>query len=187
MSQASCLKNHFLIALPSLQDPNFSRSVTYLCEHTDDGAMGLVINRPSPLSLADILEHMEIGQTEKTPKETPVFIGGPVQEDRGFLLHSPASRWKSTLAVTDDLAVTTSRDILQAIARGEGPEEVLIALGYAGWGPGQLESELQQDSWLVAPASKEILFHTPVESRWEAAAALTGVDLNLITSTAGHA
>ncbi len=187
MSESSCLKNHFLIALPSLQDPNFSRSVTYICEHTDDGAMGLTINRPSPLGLDDILQHMEIERTEQTPDELPVFIGGPVQEDRGFLLHSPPTRWKSTLVVTDELAVTTSQDILQAIARGEGPEEVLVALGYAGWGPGQLEHELQQDSWLVAPASKEILFHTPVEQRWEAAAALAGVDLNLITSTAGHA
>ncbi len=187
MSETSCLKNHFLIALPSLEDPNFSRSVTYLCEHSDEGAMGLVINRPASLSLADILDHMEIEVSEKTPGEIPVFVGGPVQEDRGFLLHSPASRWKSTLTVTDELAITTSRDILQAIAAGEGPDEVLITLGYAGWGPGQLETELQQDSWLVAPASNEILFHTPVEARWEAAAALTGVDLNLITSTAGHA
>ncbi|HIE56226.1 MAG TPA: YqgE/AlgH family protein [Chromatiaceae bacterium] len=187
MSEASCLKNHFLIALPSLQDRNFSRSVTYLCEHTDNGTMGIIINRPSSLKLADILQHMEIEETEQTPGNLPIFIGGPVQEDRGFLLHSPAKRWKSTLVITDELAITTSQDILEAIASGEGPEEVLIALGYAGWGPGQLEGELQQDSWLVAPASHEIIFHTPVEERWEAAAALAGVDLNLITSTAGHA
>lgn len=187
MSDTSCLKDHFLIALPSLQDANFSRSVTYICEHTDDGTMGVIINRLSALELGDILQHMEIEETDRTPGDLPIFVGGPVQEDRGFLLHSPPKRWKSTLVITDDLAITTSQDILQAIARGEGPEEVLIALGYAGWGPGQLEQELQQDSWLVAPASKQIIFHTPVEKRWEAAAALTGVDLNLITSTAGHA
>ena len=187
MSETSCLKDHFLIALPSLQDANFFHSVTYLCEHTDEGAMGLVVNRPSELAFADILRHMEIEVGEQTPTDIPVFTGGPVQEDRGFLLHSPPDRWQSTLVVNDELAITTSRDILQAIAEGEGPKEVLIALGYAGWGPGQLEQELQQDSWLVAPASREILFHTPVEKRWEAAAALAGVDLNLITSTAGHA
>ncbi|RTZ79790.1 MAG: YqgE/AlgH family protein [Gammaproteobacteria bacterium] len=187
MSETSCLKDHFLIALPNLQDPNFSRSVTYICEHTDDGTMGIVINRPSALELPDILQHMDIEETDRTPRDLTVFVGGPVQEDRGFLLHSPVKRWKSTLVITDEIAITTSQDILQAIAKGEGPEEVLIALGYAGWGPGQLEQELQQDSWLVAPASKEIIFHTPVEKRWEAAAALTGVDLNLITSTAGHA
>jgi putative transcriptional regulator len=187
MSETSCLKDHFLIALPSLQDANFSRSVTYLCEHTDEGAMGIVINRPSALELPDILQHMEIEQTDRTPGSLPVFMGGPVQEERGFLIHSPPKRWKSTLVITNDIAITTSRDILQAIATGEGPAEVLIALGYAGWGPGQLEQELQQDSWLVAPASREIIFHTPVEKRWAAAAALAGVDLNLITSTAGHA
>jgi len=187
MSDTSCLKDHFLIALPSLQDPNFSRSVTYICEHTDDGTMGIVINRPSALELTDILQHMDIEESGRTPKDLTVFVGGPVQEDRGFLLHSPPTRWKSTLVITDALAITTSQDILQAIAAGEGPEEVLIALGYAGWGPGQLEQELQQDSWLVTPASKEIIFHTPVEKRWAAAAALAGVDMNLITSTAGHA
>lgn len=186
MTEQSLLKNHFLIALPSLRDPNFARTVTYLCEHTPEGAMGIVVNRPSALTLEDILASMEIEPGPETP-DLPVFNGGPVQPERGFLLHSPADRWQSTLEVTDEIAITTSRDILQALAQGQGPDEVLIALGYAGWGPGQLERELQQDSWLVAPASLEIIFHTPVEERWAAAAALTGVDLNLITNTAGHA
>ena len=187
MSQTASLRNHFLVALPTLADPNFARSVTYLCEHSEEGAMGLVVNRPSPLTLGDIFEHMEIEVGPGTPVEQPVFMGGPVQNDRGFLLHKPPRRWDSTLVVTDELAVTTSRDILQAMARGEGPDQVLVALGYAGWGPGQLESELAEDAWLVTPASSEIIFDLPPEQRWEAAAALAGVDLNLITSTAGHA
>ncbi len=187
MSESSSLTDHFLIALPVLQDPNFSRTVTYICEHNADGAMGIIINRPCDLQLTDILHHMDIEETPRTPREMPVHIGGPVQEDRGFLLHSPPRRWDSTLVISDDLAVTTSRDLLQALARGEGPEEVFIALGYAGWGPGQLEQELQQDSWLFSPASREIIFHTPLDQRWEAAAALAGVDLNLISNIGGHA
>lgn len=187
MSETSSLKDRFLIALPALQDPNFKRSVTYLCEHSAEGTMGIIINRLSSLQLSDVLQHMEIEETPQTPSDLPIHIGGPVQEERGFLIHTPPKRWDSTLVITDELAITTSRDILKAIARGEGPDEVLIALGYAGWGPGQLEQELQQDSWLVGPASREIIFHTPVEKRWEAAAELTGVDMNRITSTAGHA
>ncbi|WP_456378349.1 YqgE/AlgH family protein [Thiolapillus sp.] len=187
MSEASSLTNHFLIALPALQDPNFSRTVTYVCEHTSEGTMGIIINRPSTLALADILQHMDIPGTGNTPKEMPIYIGGPVQEDRGFLLHSPAKRWDSTLVITDDLAVTTSRDMVQALAKGEDPEQIFFALGYAGWGPGQLEQELQQDSWLFGPASREIIFHTPAEERWEAAANLAGVDVNLISNIGGHA
>lgn len=187
MSEASSLTNHFLIALPTLQDPNFSRTVTYICEHTSEGTMGLIINRPSTLRLTDILHHMAIEETTDTPVDMRIFIGGPVQEDRGFLLHSPAKRWDSTLLIGDDLAVTTSQDLVKAIARNEGPEKVFFALGYAGWGPGQLEQELQQDAWLFGPASKDIIFHTPIEERWEAAATLAGVDVNLISNVGGHA
>ena len=187
MSEASSLTNHFLIALPALQDQNFSRTVTYICEHSREGTMGIIINRPSTLALVDILHHMEIPETSDTPDEMPIYIGGPVQEDRGFLLHSPAKRWDSTLIISDDLAVTTSRDIVKALAKGEGPEQVFFALGYAGWRPGQLEQELQQDSWLFGPASREIIFHTQAEDRWEAAANLAGVDVNLISNIGGHA
>ncbi|WP_456406970.1 YqgE/AlgH family protein [Thiolapillus sp.] len=187
MSEASSLTNHFLIALPTLQDPNFSRTVTYICEHTNEGTMGIIINRPSALQLTDILHHMGIEETPDTPADMRIFIGGPVQEDRGFLLHSPAKRWDSTLVITDDLAVTTSQDLVKALAKNEGPDNILFALGYAGWGPGQLEQELQQDAWIFGPASDEILFHTPVEQRWEAAAKLAGVDVNLISNIGGHA
>ncbi|HID45099.1 MAG TPA: YqgE/AlgH family protein [Chromatiaceae bacterium] len=187
MSEASSLTNHFLIALPTLRDPNFFRTVTYICEHTAEGTMGIIVNRPSALELTDILQHMDIAETPDTPADMRIFIGGPVQEDRGFLLHSPAKRWDSTLLIEDDLAVTTSQDLVRAIARNEGPEEILFALGYAGWGPGQLEQELQQDAWIFGAASKEILFHTPIEARWEAAATLAGVDVNLISNIGGHA
>lgn len=187
MSEASSLTNHFLIALPTLQDPNFSRTVTYICEHTNEGTMGIIVNRPSALQLTDILHHMGIEETPDTPADMRIFIGGPVQEDRGFLLHSPAKRWDSTLVITDDLAVTTSQDLVKALAKNEGPDNILFALGYAGWGPGQLEQELQQDAWIFGPASDEILFHTPVEQRWEAAAKLAGVDVNLISNIGGHA
>ncbi|WP_456415722.1 YqgE/AlgH family protein [Thiolapillus sp.] len=187
MSEASSLTNHFLIALPTLQDPNFSRTVTYICEHSREGTMGIIINRPSTLQLTDILHHMDIQESERTPSEMPVYIGGPVQEDRGFLLHSPAKPWDSTLFIGDELAVTTSQDLVRSLAKGEGPEDVFFALGYAGWGPGQLEQELQQDAWIFGPASKEILFHTPVDQRWEAAARLAGVDVNLISNIGGHA
>lgn len=187
MSEASSLTNHFLIALPRLQDPSFSRTVTYICEHTNDGTMGIIINRPSTLQLTDILNHMDIEETTDTPADMRVFIGGPVQEDRGFLLHSPAKRWDSTLTITEDLAVTTSSDLVKALAINAGPEQLLFALGYAGWGPGQLEQELQHDAWIFGPASDEILFHTPVEQRWEAAARFAGVDVNLISNIGGHA
>ena len=187
MQETSSLKGHFLIALPTLADPNFSRTVTYICEHTEQGSMGIVINQPSSLDLSDILQHMELLDDARQIPPITVYKGGPVQEDRGFLLHHPPDQWDSTLRISDDIAVTTSRDILQAIAENRGPEEVLIALGYAGWAPGQLERELQEDSWLFGPASRDILFHTPAQKRWAAAAQLAGVDLNLVSSAGGHA
>jgi putative transcriptional regulator len=187
MSESTSLTNHFLIALPTLQDPGFSRTVTYICEHTSEGTMGIIINRPSALQLTDILHHMDISESLQARSELPICVGGPVQEDRGFLLHSPAKRWDSTLFIGDDMAVTTSQDMVKALAKGEGPGNIFFALGYAGWGPGQLEQELQQDSWIFGPASKEIIFHTPLEQRWEAAAKLAGVDLHLMSNVGGHA
>lgn len=149
--------------------------------------MGIVINRPSQLQLNDILSHMDITEHSVTDSRQPIFLGGPVEEHRGFVLHTPTEPWEATLAISEDISITTSKDILQAIADGEGPEYSLVALGYAGWGPGQLEQELQQDSWLSAPASKRIIFEVSPEHRWSAAAQIMGVDVNLITSTAGHA
>lgn len=187
MIESTCLTNHFLIAMPQLADPNFFHSVTYICEHNDDGAMGIIINRPLDIGLAEILDHIDIQGNEKTLEDQIIFMGGPVQPERGFVIHSPAREWESSLMVTDDIGVTTSRDILTAIANDQGPENFVIALGYAGWASGQLEQELKQNSWLSGPATKEILFEAPYQQCWEAAASSLGVDVNLISGDTGHA
>jgi putative transcriptional regulator len=187
MSEQASLKSHLLIAMPALQDPNFARTVTYICEHGDHGAMGIVLNRPTDLRLADVLKHMEIEGGLGEAGEQTVFLGGPVEEERGFVLHTHSDPWDSTLAINDEISITTSRDILEAMARGEGPGQTLVALGYAGWGAGQLEQEMQQNAWLSGPADQSILFELPAEQRWEAAARLLGVDVNLLSSEAGHA
>lgn len=187
MSPATDLTNHFLIAMPQLADPNFFHTVTYICEHTEEGALGIIINRPLEVRLGEILDHMEIETRADTLAERTVYMGGPVQQERGFVLHRPATQWDSTLLITDSIGLTTSRDVLAAMARGEGPVESLIALGYAGWGAGQLEQELADNAWLSGPADERILFRTPVEKRWEEAAALLGVDLNLLSGDTGHA
>ena len=187
MSFATSLANHFLIAMPGLQDPNFSRTVTYLCEHTDQGAMGIVINRPTDITLGDLLGQLEITTRLDWVRDTPVYQGGPVQTDRGFVLHSAGVDFDSTLNIPSDISVTTSRDVIEAIAGGEGPERTLIALGYAGWGGGQLEQEMSANSWLSGPADSEIIFRLDSEARWLAAARLLGVDLNLLSGEAGHA
>ncbi len=187
MSAFDSLSNHFLIAMPALADPNFHHTATYICEHNDEGALGLVINRPTDLQLGEILEHMGIVATAGDIATQPVFLGGPVQNDRGFVLHQPVGDWEATLKVTEDTGITSSRDILEAIARGEGPEKTFITLGYAGWGAGQLEQELAANAWLSGPADSRIVFDTPYEQRWEAAAGLIGVDINLLSGEAGHA
>ena len=187
MTQTSSLKNQLLIAMPTLQDPNFSRTVTYICEHGDHGAMGIVLNRPTELRLLDVLQHMDIDGGLGMAGEQIVYLGGPVEEERGFVLHTHTDPWDSTLAIDDRISITSSRDILEAMAHGGGPEQTLVALGYAGWGAGQLEQELQQNAWLSGPADQSILFDLPAEQRWEAAARLLGVDLNLLSGEAGHA
>lgn len=181
------LTDHFLIAMPGLQDPNFSRTLTYICEHGEQGAMGIVVNRPTPMKLGEMLDQLDIAIEDPAVGELPLYWGGPVQPERGFVLHSGDSRWDATLVITPEVSITTSRDILQAIARGEGPAQSLIALGYAGWGAGQLETELSSNAWLSGPADQAILFELPAEARWQAAASLLGVDLNLISGAAGHA
>jgi len=187
MSAAANLTNHFLIAMPGLQDPNFYHTVTYICEHNPDGAMGIVVNRPMNIHLGDILEQMQIPCTELSRPKQPVYIGGPVSLDRGFVLHCSGQRWSSTLEITPQISITTSQDILEAMACGQGPEESLVALGYAGWSPGQLEQELISNAWLSGPADPAIIFDLPVEQRWHAAARLLGVDLDTLSSEAGHA
>ena len=187
MHDTDFLGNHFLIAMPNLADPNFFHTVTYLCEHNAEGALGIVINRPLNITLREIFQHMDLEPATDTIGDQPVYLGGPVQQDRGFVLHRPLGDWEATLKVSGDIGVTSSRDILMAIAAGEGPRHSLIALGYAGWGAGQLEQELAANAWLSGPADERIAFDLPHEQRWEAAAAKLGVDLHLLTSEAGHA
>jgi len=187
MSDSRYLTNQFLIAMPGLEDPNFFHSVTYICEHNDEGALGLVINRPLDMLLGEILQHIKLEQALPEARQIPVHLGGPVQQDRGFVLHEPLGGWDATLKVTDRIGITSSMDILEAIAVDEGPEHILITLGYAGWGAGQLEQEIADNTWLSGPAHPDILFRTPDKECWKAAAASLGVDLNLLSGEAGHA
>lgn len=182
-----CLRDHFLLAMPSLTEGIFSHSITYICEHGESGAMGIVINQPLDLTVAEIFEHLKIKAGPGFDEE-PVMAGGPVQIDHGFVLHKDcATDWEASIHVTDEITLTTSRDILRAIAVGDGPKDNLIALGYAGWTAGQLEEELAQNSWLTLPADSDIIFSIPHEQRLGAAAAALGIDMNLISGQAGHA
>lgn len=187
MNTSTDLTNQFLIAMPSMQDLNFSQTVTYICEHNEEGAMGIVVNRPTNLQLNDILGQLDIKDMDLRSGEESIYIGGPVQPERGFVLHSDSRDWGSTLKVTAEISVTTSKDILESIAAGKGPNRHLVALGYAGWAGGQLEQEISANAWLSGPADSQIIFNTPAEKRWKAAAQLLGVDLDLISGDAGHA
>lgn len=178
--------NQFLVAMPGLEDENFSHTVTLLCEHNDKGALGLVINRPTDLSLRDMLEHMELGYGNLIGNPT-VHWGGPVQPERGFVVHTGPGGWESSLQISEGLFITTSRDVLTAIGQGKGPREFFVALGYAGWTAGQLESEVLHNSWLNTPSDRAILFTVPAEDRWQAATRLLGVDVMQLTGQAGHA
>ena len=185
--QSLDLTNHFLIAMPTLADPNFEHTVTYICAHSEEGAMGIVINRPLEIDLGEVLSQMELDSQDPGIATLPVYSGGPVHQDRGFVIHRPVQEWNSTIAVGDDVAVSTSRDILEAISAGKGPRDALVALGYAGWGAGQIEQEMAQNAWLSGPADLEIIFATPVEQRWQRAADLIGIDLGSISHDVGHA
>lgn len=178
--------DHFLIAMPALADPNFSQTVTYICEHNNDGALGLVVNRPADLTLGELLQHLGFHPIRKEIGEKAVYVGGPVQRERGFVLHEPGGTWESSLSVSPQLAVTTSKDVLEAIAEDRGPERYLVALGYAGWGPGQLDREMAENAWLSGPADATILFDQENHEKWRAAARLLGVDLSLLSSDTGH-
>ncbi len=181
------LANHFLIAMPSLQDPNFARTVTLICEHNEQGAMGIVINRPTDLIVRDVVKQLEIEETGAAALDLAVHVGGPVQSNRGFVIHEPLGQWDSTLAVSETLGVSTSRDIIVALAEQRGPPHFLLALGYAGWEPGQLEKELAENAWLSTPADMAIVFSLPPDERWDAAARLVGVDIGNLSPDAGHA
>lgn len=181
------LSHHFLIAMPSMADPNFAKSLTYICEHNDQGALGVVVNRPMAMTLRALLDQIKIPLRDHRHADLPVYYGGPVQVDRGFVLHRPAGGWQSTLAVRDDIALTTSRDILQAVGDGQGPAELLVSLGYAGWAPGQLENEIKQNSWLTVPANPAVLFELTPEERLAAAMDLLGIQWSQLSDDVGHA
>jgi putative transcriptional regulator len=185
------LANHFLIAMPAMADPNFSRTLTYLCEHNAEGALGIIVNRPLDLNLGSLFERVSMplapGENQAKYSNLPVFFGGPVQTDRGFVLHRPAGSWQSTLNVTEEIGLTSSRDILQAMSDDGEPDEVLVSLGSSGWAAGQLEWELSQNAWLTVAADPEIIFALPPEERLPAAMQLLGIDFANLSEVAGHA
>ncbi|HQS03402.1 MAG: hypothetical protein B7Y07_08605 [Halothiobacillus sp. 24-54-40] len=188
LTDAINLKNTLLVAMPNVNDPNFSHSVTYICEHSDEGAMGITITHPLPqVSLGDIFDHMKISCSNPNIRSRPVYMGGPVAMERGFILHTPHGGWESTLEITPEIGLTTSKDILQALADGAGPARAVIALGYSGWSAGQLDAELSENTWLTVDATPELIFDSPIEDRWLAAARSLGVDMHLLSSEAGHA
>ncbi|MBS1217614.1 MAG: hypothetical protein H6R21_747 [Proteobacteria bacterium] len=181
------LTQHFLIAMPAMVDPHFAKTLTLVCEHNENGALGIIVNRPTDMTLHGLLEQVKITPRDDTFHAVPVHFGGPVQVDRGFVLHQPVGIWQSTLAVGNEIGLTTSRDILEAVARGAGPRQILVTLGYAGWAPGQLEHELAQNAWLTVPARTDILFDMPAEERLAAAMHALGVDYANLSDVAGHA
>lgn len=188
MGKAHYFTNQLLVAMPSLNDPNFSQTVTLVCEHSEKGALGIVINRPMDMRLGEVLEQLSLEAQDPVVADWPILRGGPVHPDRGFVLHRPTGhRWDSSLHVSEQLQVTTSRDILESIARGEGPREGLMALGYAGWEAGQLEEEVLGNSWLTVPCDEALLFSVPFEQRWSAAARLLGIDPSRLSHLSGHA
>jgi putative transcriptional regulator len=186
-TEPSLLSNHLLVALPSLRDPHFARSVALVCQHDGDGAMGVVVNRASEYTLGEVLQQMGIASDSEALRAQVVLAGGPVHPERGFVLHDGDQAWDSSLAVGDGLYLTTSRDVLEAMARGDGPAQAVVALGCAGWGSGQLEQELVEDSWLMVPNRREVLFELPLEQRWQAAAGSIGIDLVNYAGQSGHA
>ena len=173
--------------MPNMVDRNFARSLTFICEHNDRGAIGVVVNRPIDMTLATLFERVKIPLSESAISNLPVHSGGPVQTDRGFVLHQPCGDWKSTLKVKDRLGLTTSRDILEAVGAGHGPSRLFVSLGYAGWTAGQLEHELAQNAWLTVPAVDSIVFDLPSEERLAAAMELLGIDFARLHHGAGHA
>ncbi len=186
-TQTMNLTNHFLIAMPAMADPNFVRTLTFICEHNEQGALGIIVNRPIDMDVATLFERIDIPFNVPGMGGQPIYFGGPVQTERGFVLHRPRGDWQSTLPVGDDLGLTSSRDVLQAVGSDGSPSEFLITLGYAGWAAGQLEHELAQNAWLTVQADPEIMFGLAPEARFEAAMALLGVDFASLSEVAGHA
>jgi putative transcriptional regulator len=187
MGTDSTLTNQLLIAMPGMIDPNFSTTVTLICEHNDEGALGIVINRPLTVRLSELFEQLHVDNPLPDAGDYPVLAGGPVGTERGFVLHAPGWSYENTLAVSDDIQLTLSRDVIDDMASGEGPDRSVVALGYAGWQPGQLEDEILANSWLNVPATPELVFDTPYAKRWDSAARTLGIDIARMSPDAGHA
>jgi putative transcriptional regulator len=185
--QSVNLTDHFLIAMPAMTDPYFSRTLVYIAEHNDQGALGVIVNRPIDMSLATLFEKIDLPLEAQGFADLPVFFGGPVQTDRGFVLHRPVGEWQSTLAINQHVGLTSSRDVLQAVAREGQPQDVMVTLGYSGWSAGQLEQELAQNAWLTVPAEARILFDLPYEERLASAMEALGIDFTNLSENAGHA
>ena len=179
--------HHFLIAMPAMADPHFSHTLTYVCEHSAEGALGIVVNKPTDMTLSALFEKIDVPLANAALRRMPVHFGGPVQVDRGFVLHRPLGNWQSTLAIGDDMGLTTSKDVLEAVGRGQGPKDVFVSLGYAGWSAGQLEQEIAQNAWLTVAADPDVLFETPAEARLPAAMKLLGIDFSRLSEGMGHA
>jgi len=187
MSENTYFADQFLIAMPQMADPNFHKSVTYLCEHNAEGAMGITINRPMDMTVGEMLGQINIPVLDERLHNKQLLLGGPVQPERGFVLHSPASEWDSSLQISKDISLTSSGDILQAIGENQGPDKFLIVLGYAGWGAGQLEKEIIENTWLNGPADHKIIFDSKFNERWAQAAETIGIDLEKLSTLSGHA
>ena len=181
------LTDHFLIAMPAMEDPCFAKSLVYIAEHSDQGALGVIVNRPIDMTLAALFERIELPFAAAEMANLPVFFGGPVQTDRGFVLHRPLGAWQSTLAVNAEIGLTTSRDVLQSVGQAGHPGDLVVTLGYSGWASGQLEHEISQNAWLTVPADPRILFELPYEERLPSALELLGIDLANLAGQAGHA
>lgn len=181
------LSNQFLIAMPQLADANFMRTLSLICEYSEAGAMGVIVNRKLDLRMGELLEHMGIKDVDGQVYDRPIFYGGPVEQERGFVLHRPLGNWDATLSLTPTLGLTSSRDILLSMAHDDSPRDAIVMLGYAGWGPGQLEEELRGNAWLTLPVEESILFDTQAEDRWDVAARRLGIELNLVSGDIGHA
>ena len=186
--------NQFLIAMPSARDGAFAGTVIYMCEHTDEGALGLVINKPIDIKLKNLFEKVELSLDREDLAEVPVYFGGPVQTERGFVLHErlggsegAGGHYNSSLQIPGGLEMTTSRDVLEALSSGAGPKKILVTLGYSGWGAGQLEDEMSRNGWINVSAEPGIIFDTPVEQRYDKALSLLGIDANMLSGEAGHA
>ncbi|MCL2635675.1 MAG: YqgE/AlgH family protein [Betaproteobacteria bacterium] len=181
------LTDHFLIAMPAVEDPYFSNALVYICEHNENGALGIIVNRPIDLNLAGLFEKIDIKLERDSLARLPVYFGGPVQLDRGFVLHRPLGGWQSTLSINDEVGLTSSRDVLAAVAMTGQPAEIIVTLGYSGWDAGQIENELAQNSWLTVPAKAGILFDLPPEERLPAAMQNLGISFTQLSDVAGHA